>query len=169
MTLVKKKKKKSEKRLLGFITLRAIHNKSTDSCGITSALHHCIQNSLSIRGSAAGFLCCLRSRSHHKSQVSGGWEGGSFAFRVYHDLAGVGFFWKAVDICIHLRSTENSGSSMGRSRSVTNLFGGRTYSREFWSRIRKRRNKVRGLGIRGFALTHPWLSITQSHLQHCKI
>lgn len=86
MTFVKKEVKK---RFLGFITLKVIHNKSSDSCGITSALHHCIQNSLSIRAAAAGFLCCLRSRSHHKSHVSGGWEGGSFAFRVYHELAGV--------------------------------------------------------------------------------
>lgn len=49
---------------------------------------------------------------------------------------------------------------MGRSRPVDNLFDGRTSSREFWARIRKRRSKVRRLWIRGFALAHPQSSIT---------
>lgn len=126
-------------------------NHSTDSGGITSALHRCIQNSLGISGAPAGVLCCLRSRSHHKSQVSFVWEGGSFIFRIYRELAVVGFLKGLLISVSILEPLKTMALGWEGPALVLICFMGGLLAENFvvkLSRIRKRRtSEARGLEI----------------------
>lgn len=176
MTFIKRKWKKDFQAYswnVLFIMTELNLNKSTDSSGVTSALHRCTQSSLSLSRAAAGFLCCLRSRSKHKAQVSSGWEGVSF-FKSTMDWQWSFFERLLVFVAISDPPKTMALAWEGPDLLLICFMGGllaENFDLELSKRIRKRRaSEVGGFEIRGFASdTSLLIDNMKSPLWHYKI